>query len=156
VPGPPTDMLFFSVRPGSAIIGVLDSLCGTPIGPGDILWGPPAAGFPPRKWIPAAQLGLGPMDNLDALDLVRDCNGNGLPDNLETALGLTPDINGNRIPDSCECLADITGDGVVNIDDLLAVIAAWGMAGGPADVTFNGIVNIDDLLYVISKWGPCP
>ena len=57
---------------------------------------------------------------------------------------------------------DITGDGQVNIDDLLAVIAAWGPCPGPpaacnADVAptpgGDGQVNIDDLLLVISNWG---
>jgi uncharacterized membrane protein len=53
---------------------------------------------------------------------------------------------------------DVTGDGVVNIDDLLAVIAAWGPCPAPpatcaADVTVDGAVNIDDLLLVISSWG---
>jgi hypothetical protein len=55
------------------------------------------------------------------------------------------------------------GNGVVNIDDLLAVINAFGQLGGPCDIapdngdgTFgNGIVNIDDLLGVINAFGPC-
>jgi trimeric autotransporter adhesin len=63
------------------------------------------------------------------------------------------------------CLADITGGGVVNIDDLLAVIAAWGPCPvPPASCMANvaqggasaGVVDIDDLLAVISAWGPCP
>ena len=53
------------------------------------------------------------------------------------------------------CLADVTGNGIVNIDDLLMVIANWGQPGGPADVNHNGIVNIDDLLMVIGNWGAC-
>ncbi|MCI0364044.1 MAG: dockerin type I domain-containing protein [Phycisphaerales bacterium] len=49
---------------------------------------------------------------------------------------------------------DVTGDGVVNIDDLLAVIAAWGSIGpNAADVTGDGQVNVHDLLMVISNWG---
>jgi len=57
------------------------------------------------------------------------------------------------------CPADIVpkgGDGVVNVDDLLAVINAWGATSGPADVNFDNIVNVDDLLLVINAWGPCP
>jgi hypothetical protein len=54
---------------------------------------------------------------------------------------------------------------VVNIDDLLSVISAWGpcptpptacpanVATGPGSET---VVNIDDLLAVISAWGACP
>jgi hypothetical protein len=52
------------------------------------------------------------------------------------------------------CPADITGDCVANVDDLLAVINAWGpCAGCAADVTGNGIVDVDDLLEVINNWG---
>ena len=40
---------------------------------------------------------------------------------------------------------DITGDGHVGVDDLLAVIAGWGNP-----------YNVDDLLLVIQGWGPCP
>lgn len=54
------------------------------------------------------------------------------------------------------CPADLNGSGAVNVDDLLAVINAWGAAGGPADVNSDGIVNVDDLLMVINGWGPCP
>lgn len=57
------------------------------------------------------------------------------------------------------CPADITGDGTVNVSDLLAVINAWGPCpkGGvcPADITGDGTVNVSDLLAVINAWGPC-
>lgn len=80
------------------------------------------------------------------------------------------DLNGNGLPDRCDgqvCLADIApagGNGVVNVDDLLAIINAWGpcpSGGGscPADIApagGNGTVNVDDLLAVINGWGPCP
>ena len=62
------------------------------------------------------------------------------------------------------CPADIspsiTGDGIVNIQDLLAVVAAWGQSGPPgtipADVNDDGVVNILDLLAVVAAWGACP
>jgi hypothetical protein len=54
------------------------------------------------------------------------------------------------------CSADVNGSGDVNIDDLLAVINAWGTTSGPADVNGSGLVNIDDLLAVINAWGSCP
>jgi hypothetical protein len=54
---------------------------------------------------------------------------------------------------------DLTGDGQVNVDDLLAVIGAWGACPPPpetcdADITGDGVVNVDDLLAVIGAWGP--
>ena len=60
------------------------------------------------------------------------------------------------------CLADVTGNGAVNIEDLLAVIGAWGVCAGQcppycaADVSHNCTVNIQDLLAVIAAWGACP
>ena len=61
------------------------------------------------------------------------------------------------------CIGDVTGDHVVNIDDLLSVINHWGNCPGctppgncVGDVTHNCVVNIDDLLAVINHWGACP
>jgi hypothetical protein len=53
------------------------------------------------------------------------------------------------------CLGDIDGDGSVGVVDLLAVIGAWGAAGGPADVDADGVVGLGDALAVIDRWGPC-
>jgi hypothetical protein len=47
------------------------------------------------------------------------------------------------------------GNGTVNIEDLLFVIANWGSVGGPADVNGDNTVNISDLLAVIAAWGTC-
>jgi len=65
------------------------------------------------------------------------------------------------------CLADIAplpaGNDVVNVEDLLAVIGAWGPCGNPsncpADIAPPGgddLVKVSDLLAVIGAWGPCP
>ncbi|MCI0363252.1 MAG: hypothetical protein L0219_05175 [Phycisphaerales bacterium] len=66
------------------------------------------------------------------------------------------------------CPADIAPagneDGLVNVADLLALVAAWGPCGpgGPcvADIaplgSPDGTVNVGDLLEVISAWGACP
>lgn len=59
--------------------------------------------------------------------------------------------------DPIPCPADITGNGSVDIADLLAVIGAWGAIGAnPADVNGDEVVNIHDLLAVIAAWGACP
>lgn len=50
---------------------------------------------------------------------------------------------------------DVTLDGLVNIDDLVSVIMAWGAStpgGPPADFDLNGVVDIDDLVMVITHW----
>lgn len=54
---------------------------------------------------------------------------------------------------------DVNGDGVRNVDDLLAVINDWGPCpagacpGDVAPLNGNGVVNVDDLLMVINNWG---
>ena len=54
------------------------------------------------------------------------------------------------------CAGDANGDGAVNINDLLLVVANWGQTGiNPADVNGDSTVNIQDLLAVVAAWGPC-
>lgn len=52
---------------------------------------------------------------------------------------------------------DVNGDDVVNVDDLIAVILAWGTCPAPpmpcpADVNASGEVDVDDLIVVILNW----
>jgi len=55
------------------------------------------------------------------------------------------------------CMADVTGDGVVNVTDLLDLLSAWGAcAGCPADLDGDGDVDVTDLLDLLSAWGACP
>jgi hypothetical protein len=61
-------------------------------------------------------------------------------------------------PGGCvkKCIGDVDGNGLVNITDLLGVIATWGQGPGSAgDVNLDGSVNITDLLAVIADWGSC-
>jgi hypothetical protein len=53
--------------------------------------------------------------------------------------------------------ADVNDDGFVNVDDLIAVILAWGPCPPPpgecpADITLDGMVDVDDLIAVILHW----
>jgi hypothetical protein len=55
-------------------------------------------------------------------------------------------------------VGDVDHNGVVNVDDLVAVILAWGDCPKPseqcpADVDGSGAVNVDDLVMVILNWG---
>jgi hypothetical protein len=52
-------------------------------------------------------------------------------------------------------VGDVTCDGRVNIDDLFAVIGAWGPArpGARADIDHNGQVDVTDLFLVLMNWG---
>ncbi len=53
------------------------------------------------------------------------------------------------------CPEDVVGDGVVDVLDLLAVLAAWGQTEVIEDINGDGIVDVLDLLQVLSAWGPC-
>ena len=63
-----------------------------------------------------------------------------------------------------ECQGELTGDEIVDVDDLLLVINGWGSCPAPpasctADIMpdgGNGMVDVDDLLTVLTHWGPCP
>jgi len=54
------------------------------------------------------------------------------------------------------CIADITGDTVVNVSDLLVVIDQWGLSNSKADISGDGMVDVTDLLVVVGNWGSCP
>ncbi len=61
------------------------------------------------------------------------------------------------IEKSPPCTADINGDGVVDVLDLLKLLAAWGMTGDMAeDVNDDGVVDVLDLIMLLGWWGPCP
>lgn len=117
------DMLMFSVRRGSAVIGLPDSIFGLPIEPGDVLIPPVAGGASPFPgiFIAAENLGLATVrsgtagafgDDLDALETTStpcfDCNGNGVEDSVDISTGASADSNDNGIPDECEQTAGAT------------------------------------------------
>ncbi len=53
------------------------------------------------------------------------------------------------------CLADGSGDGTVDFDDLNLVLSNWGMTGTniPGDLDGSGTVDFDDLNLVLNTWG---
>jgi hypothetical protein len=65
-----------------------------------------------------------------------DCNGNGTLDGIEIALGCALDSDMDGIPDECQggflggfvgtCTRDVTGDGAVDVHDLLRLLQVWG------------------------------
>jgi hypothetical protein len=94
-------------------------------------------------------------------DALGDCQPNDIPDACDILLGNSLDANGNGLPDECEkptVPGDTNGDGVVNVDDLIAVVLGWGPcpappATCPADVNDSRTVDVDDLIMVILNWG---
>lgn len=128
-----TDMLFFSVRRGSMIIGMPDFLWGAPIEPGDILMPPPMPGFmPPGIWIPAEALGLATQrsgtgvvpDDLDAADLLTclpcdtNCDGSINGFDIEPFTALLDGTGSACSP----CAGDTNNDGSLNGFDIQGFI----------------------------------
>ncbi|HRP62749.1 MAG TPA: GC-type dockerin domain-anchored protein [Phycisphaerales bacterium] len=64
------------------------------------------------------------------------------------------------------CRADLNGDFIVDVQDLLILLANWGVYSGgdcfspdfrgtgsnPPD----GVVDVLDLIFLLGEWGPCP
>ena len=68
------------------------------------------------------------------------------------------DGNANGIPDECEpqiSTADTDDNGIVDVVDLLTLLAAWGQCAPPCpgDIDGNGVVDIVDLLSLLAAWG---
>jgi len=57
--------------------------------------------------------------------------------------------------DNPTCEADINGDSIVGVTDLLVIIDQWLTNDVDADINGDGIVNVNDLLMVVGNWGPC-
>jgi hypothetical protein len=49
----------------------------------------------------------------------------------------------------------VPADGVVDVQDFLAVLSEWGLVGAPCDIDGAG-VSITDFLGVLTYWGACP
>lgn len=57
------------------------------------------------------------------------------------------------------CVGDITNSDVVDVADLIALLARWGPCekeNCPADLDRDMMVGLTDLLIVLAAWGPCP
>ncbi|MCC6409875.1 MAG: hypothetical protein IT453_22165 [Planctomycetes bacterium] len=169
---PGTDMVLFSVRRGSAVIGQPDSIFGLPIEPGDILTTPldtAQGGLSPFPgiFIAAENLGLrtqrgGAMlgDELDALELLGDpwydCNKNGIDDAVDIANGTSVDANNNGIPDECEtkilrfCWCTNEAAPCSNIDNDSGCANSTGV-GATLNTGGTSSVGADDLTIGVSN-----
>ena len=91
-----------------------------------------------------------------------DIDQDGLED-IVCLIDLAPNMRGNNSPAIAvyfnttevvvDCPADVDGDGVVAVNDLLTVIASWGSADATLDLDGSGIVDVGDLLVIIAAWG---
>lgn len=97
--------------------------------------------------------GDGVPDELEIIGGAGDCDGDGVPDACEA------DDDGDGVPDACECPYDLDGDGKIGATDLAIMLGAWGPVGKqtPAGVDFNGDGEVDarDLTVILGFWGSC-
>ncbi|MCB9905809.1 MAG: hypothetical protein H6831_15525, partial [Planctomycetes bacterium] len=178
-----SDMLLFSVRRGSAVVGMPDSLFGAAIEPGDILSTPRSVASGgngngnPSIFISAEVLGLATSrtdgvlygDDLNAMDKTGpgetcyDCNNNGVEDSVDIATGASNDKNYDGIPDECQDIfAFCVGDGTAgpcpcgNESALNAGEGCENSTGGGATLGWSGTSSVaaDDL--VLSAVGGRP
>ncbi|MBI1302933.1 MAG: hypothetical protein GC172_03990 [Phycisphaera sp.] len=93
---------------------------------------------------------------LDAADIERitksptDLDGDGLADEADIELLA-------RYVDRHPCIADLSGDGAVDGNDLVMLLASWGPCTEdcPADLNGNGAVGSGDLTILLAEWGAC-
>ena len=57
--------------------------------------------------------------------------------------------------DDNQCEGDVDDNGIVNVNDILQVIAVYGTNDPSGDANADGTVNISDILLIISHWGEC-
>lgn len=63
------------------------------------------------------------------------------------------DNNNNGLPDACDIPGDASGDGLVNVSDLLILLGTWGPCNNcPADIDADGNVGILDLITLLGNW----
>jgi hypothetical protein len=77
---------------------------------------------------------------------------------LSAGGGQSPDFLPSNLDAEDDCgvviVGDVNGDGIVDVLDMLAVIAAWGPCGScPEDIDGDWAVTVKDLLIVIANWG---
>ena len=53
-------------------------------------------------------------------------------------------------------LASLDGNGNVGFGDILEVLSNWGGGGPDGDANQDGIVDFQDLLAILGALGPCP
>ncbi len=150
------DMLLFSVRRGSALVGTPDAIFGLPIEPGDILTPTGPLGSQPGIWVAAEALGLNTFrslspvlgsDDLDALDTVHE-----RPAGMNFCAG---DGTGNACPcgnfgttgRGCGNSANAAGavlwsNGIPSVSNDTVVLHASGMTPTPPLQFFQGTAPI--------------
>jgi len=56
---------------------------------------------------------------------------------------------------SCPWDCEPVADGIVGINDFLALLGQWGMVGTSCDFTGEGVDRSDLFIQLLANWGPC-
>ena len=72
-------------------------------------------------------------------------------------MGANIDLGAHERPGAVASVhfGDLDGDAVIDVADLMIVLAAWGSCGEPcclADLDLDGQVGFHDLLEVLGRW----
>jgi hypothetical protein len=146
---PGFDLVAFSLTPGSPTLGAIGAT------PGDLLLAMPGGVFP-IVFIPAMAFGLGPMDNLDAIDVMPrsgDYTGDGMVDGRDyvvwrKTLGM-PVAPGSG--------ADGNVDGMINAPDYAVWAANFGVMapGAGAGAALSGVSVPEPSIAALAMIGLC-
>ena len=99
--------------------------------------------------------GYAPMPGESFEVMVGHTNLNGAFDSVAGDEGFVVSYPGNTVVLTfVGCVADLTGDGVVDSSDLASILAGWGMAGD-TDLNADGVTDSSDLAIVLAAWGDC-
>jgi hypothetical protein len=98
---------------------------------------------------------IGPRPNVVAAVWMMlegtDCNGNGVPDEVDIRMGGSQDGNGDGVPDECAaCVADWDDSGGVDGDDMIAFFTDWDRGAG--DVNGDLATDGDDTIMFLGLW----
>jgi hypothetical protein len=92
------------------------------------------------------------------IDAVGDpAQGTGVPCDVWAVGQQAGDTTHTQHLQAIEAAGDVNDNGVVDVDDLIAVINNWGRCSAPpadcsSDLNGDGEVNVDDMLIVINNW----
>jgi len=110
-------------------------------------------------WLAPQFIDNSDLTNLQVSTAINDCG------KLAVVYSLSDfDVNvlanlkiAEKTVDLGDCPADIAeDDNMVNVFDLLALLAGWGSDGPGSDLDKpNDMVNVFDLLALLAAWGPC-